>query len=112
MANAKPNSKGKAAGDEKRRQRRVDKYRESESRWLQKILFNLGKARQAREQLAEATGERLAPLIELDDGTVVDLDGLETQIESRVEALMDALGQRYRGARRPIRGSKGKTKPR
>jgi hypothetical protein len=103
MADAKSKGEGNAAADEKRQQRRIDKYRESESRWLQKVLFNLGKARHARDQLAEATTESLDPLVELDDGTVVDLDQLEDLVEQRVETLMDALGQQYRGGRRPIR---------
>jgi hypothetical protein len=86
--------------DDKRRQRQIDKQRESEARWLQKVLFALGKAREAREKLVDATGEDLNPLITLDDGTKVPLDKLETIIQSRVETLMEALGRGIYGVRK------------
>lgn len=78
---------------ERRHQRKIDKLRESEARWLQKVLFDLGKARDARASLSETTGDELNPLIELDDGTKVDLDKLSEIIERRVDDLMDALGR-------------------
>ena len=80
--------------DEKRHARQIEKHRDSEARWLQKVLFSLGKARDARAKLAEATGENLNPLITLDDGTSIPLDTLETIIQKRVAALMEALGRR------------------
>jgi hypothetical protein len=86
--------------DAKRLQRRIDKQREEESRWLQKVLFSLGKAREAREKLTELSGEELNPLISLDDGTQIELDKLESIIEGRVEDLMDALGQGVYGRRK------------
>ena len=54
---------------EKRLQRQIDNHRENEARWLQKLSFATGKARNAREKLAEATNEQLNPLITLDNGT-------------------------------------------
>ena len=78
---------------ERRRQRKIDKQREDEARWLQKVLFDLSKARDAREKLVEATSEDLNPLITLDDGTRVPLDKLEEIIQTRVDALREALGQ-------------------
>ena len=78
---------------DKQLQRRIDRQLQSESRWLQKVIFALGKAKQAREKLSEIQGEKPAPLITLDDGTKVPLDDLEKVIQARVEELMAALGQ-------------------
>ncbi|MGH8945949.1 MAG: hypothetical protein ACRDVL_07365 [Acidimicrobiia bacterium] len=86
--------------DDKRLQRRIDKQREEESRWLQKVLFSLSKAREAREKLTELSGEELNSLITLDDGSKIELDKLESIIEGRVEDLMDGLGQGVYGRRK------------
>ena len=86
--------------DDKRLQRRIDKQREEESRWLQKVLFSLSKAREAREKLTELSGEELNPLITLDDGSQIELDKLESIIEGRVEDLMDGLGHGVYGRRK------------
>lgn len=86
--------------DDKRLQRRIDKQREEESRWLQKVLFSLSKAREAREKLTDLSGEELNPLITLDDGTQIELDKLESIIEGRVEDLMDGLGRGVYGRRK------------
>lgn len=80
--------------DDKRQARQIEKYRDGEARWLQKVLFSLGKARDARAKLAEATGDDLNPLITLDDGTSIPLDTLEAIIQGRVATLMEALGRR------------------
>jgi hypothetical protein len=74
-------------------ERRIDRQRESESRWLQKVLFDLGKAREAREKLAEVAGEDLNPLIVTEDGTKIPLDTLEEIIRTRIDTLMEHLGQ-------------------
>jgi len=79
--------------DDVRLQSQINKHRESEARWLQKVLFAVGKAREARRKLAETTGEELNPLITLDDGVRVPLDTLEEIIKKRVEILMDGLGR-------------------
>lgn len=86
--------------DQRRLQRKIDKQREIEARWLQKLLFALSKAKEARVKLAETTGEDLNPLITLDDGTQVSLDALEDVVNKRVEALMDSLGQGSYGRRK------------
>ena len=103
MAESKPNARAEARAkkeaDEKRLERRLDKFRESESRWLQKTLFALGKARHARDQLKEATGKDLDALIELEDGTLVSLDDVEERVEQRIDQLMEALGQNRYGPR-------------
>lgn len=79
--------------DDKRLQRQIDNHRESEARWLQKVLFATNKAREAREKLTEKTNEALNPLIALDDGTKIPLDKLEEIIQKRVDDLREALGQ-------------------
>ena len=86
--------------DDKRLQRRIDKQREEESRWLQKVLFSLSKAREAREKLTELSGEALNPLITLDNGSQIELDKLESIIEGRVDDLMDGLGRGVYGRRK------------
>lgn len=85
--------------DARRLQRKIDKQREVEARWLQKMLFALSKAKEARAKMADTTGEDLNPLITLDDGTQVSLDTLEDIVDKRVEHLMDALGQGVYGRR-------------
>lgn len=85
--------------DQRRLQRKIDKQREIEARWLQKMLFALSKAREARVKLSETTGEDLNPLITLDDGTQLSLDALEDVVNKRVESLMDSLGQSTYGRR-------------
>jgi hypothetical protein len=79
--------------DERRLERQINGYRESEARWLQKVLFATAKASEARMKLSEATNENLNPLITLDDGTSLPIDKLESVIQKRVDDLMDALGQ-------------------
>lgn len=78
---------------EKRLQRQIDNHRENEARWLQKVLFATGKARDAREKLADATNEQLNPLITLDNGDQIPLDTLEEIIQKRVDDLNVALGR-------------------
>lgn len=74
-------------------QRKLDRLRETESRWLQEAAFALGKTREAREKLADAISEPLAPVVSLDDGTVISLDELEAKIRERVETLRSDLGE-------------------
>lgn len=77
----------------RRLQRKITKQREDEARWLQKVLFALAKAHDARTKLAETSDEELNPLITLDDDTQVPLDKLEAIIQKRVDDLRAALGQ-------------------
>lgn len=74
--------------------RQIQKHRDSEARWLQKVLFSLGKAREARAKLAASRGDDLNPLITLDDGTQVPLDTIEEIIRLRVDSLMESLGRK------------------
>lgn len=79
--------------DARRLERQINSYRESEARWLQKVLFATSKASEARGKLSEATKETLNPLITLDDGTTLPILKLEEVIQKRVDDLMEALGQ-------------------
>lgn len=83
----------------RRLQRKVDKQREAEARWLQKMLFALSKAKEARQKLVESTGEELDPLIEIDGETQISLDTLDEIVQERVDHLMAALGQGVYGSR-------------
>ena len=74
-------------------QRKLDRLRETESRWLQKAAFALGKTREAREKLAEVTSAPLDPIVTLDDGTAVSLDEVEEKIRERVDTLRSSLGE-------------------
>ena len=74
-------------------QRKLERLRETESRWLQKTAFALGKTLEAREKLAEALSEELDPVVVLDDGTRVTLDEVERHVRQRVEELRSPLGE-------------------
>jgi hypothetical protein len=74
-------------------ERQINSYRESEARWLQKVLFATAKAAEARTKLSEATNEDLNPLITLDNGRSIPLDTFEEAITRRVDDLRVALGQ-------------------
>ncbi|MEX1005164.1 MAG: hypothetical protein WD990_01160 [Acidimicrobiia bacterium] len=74
-------------------QRKLDRLRETESRWLQKAAFALGKTREAREKLSDALAEQLDPVVTLDDGTTVSLDEVEEKLRERVETLRSGLGE-------------------
>lgn len=78
---------------EKALQRKIDKQRDSEARWLQKMLFASGKAQEARQKLDEIHPEDLDPVITLDDGTELPLSALDAIIQKRVDDLMEALGR-------------------
>jgi hypothetical protein len=75
-------------------QRKINKQRDSEARWLQKMLFASGKAQEAREKLNEIQTEDLDPVITLDDGTELPLSTLDQIIAKRVDFLMEALGRK------------------
>lgn len=77
---------------DKRTQRKIDRQLQSESRWLQKVLFALGKAREARGKLADVTGSKPDP-VAIVNGSKVTLDDLEEAIQSRVKDVMEQLGQ-------------------
>jgi hypothetical protein len=79
--------------EEKALQRKIDKQRENEARWLQKMLFASGKAQEARTNLSEIRSEDLDPIITLEDGTELPLSVLDDIVKKRVDDLMEALGR-------------------
>ena len=93
-------AKTKTAKDQRRRDRKLQQLRESESRWWQRVLFDLGKARAARDSLTEFDGDAVNPLISLEGGASMDLDEVERVIEGRVDELMEALGKGRYGRRK------------
>jgi hypothetical protein len=74
-------------------QRKIDGHLQSESSWLQKVLFALGKAREARDKLAATGGDPLPPLFESEDGTHVPIEFLEASLKHRIGVVMESLGQ-------------------
>jgi hypothetical protein len=77
---------------DKRTQRKIDRQLQSESRWLQKVLFNLGKAREARAKLSDVTGSEPDPVVVVKNSKIA-LDDLEEAIQARVKDVMEQLGQ-------------------
>ncbi|NNM06712.1 MAG: hypothetical protein HKO65_16580 [Gemmatimonadetes bacterium] len=87
-------------------QRKAQKHIVNESRWLQKVLFGLDKARQARQKLAEIRGEELSPVtIETSEGPVT-LSALEEAIRLRSDTLLETLEKRRSGLLLGLKGSK------
>lgn len=78
----------------RRHERRLTQLLTDESRWLQKALFALGKAQDAREQLAEARDEDLEPLYFQDGTEAVTVDTVKGWVQARVERLMEAIEER------------------
>lgn len=80
------------AVQDKKLQRKLERLNQEEARWLQKMTFALGKAREAREKLAMALDEEVDPMVTLDDGTSVTLSEIERHLRDRVEELHSDLG--------------------
>ena len=79
------------------RLRKIENQIQNESAWLQKLLFALGKAEDARAKLAATQEAALSPLVVLKDGTPVPLGLVAQNVKRRVEELMKILGQGARG---------------
>ena len=87
-------------------QRKAQKHIVNESRWLQRVLFGLAKARQSREKLAEVHGEAPpAVMIETSEGSV-SLAALEEAVQRRSDALLETLEKRRGGLVLGLKGSK------
>lgn len=76
-----------------RTQRKITRNLQSESRWLQKTLFALGKAREARAKVAEAKGKKRVKPLAKDVKGSVSLDDLEAIIKERVDTVREELGE-------------------
>lgn len=73
--------------------RKIEGRLQTESTWLQRLLFALGKVEEAREKLAETQKASLQPLLVLADGTPVPVAQVADSVKRRVEEVMTTLGQ-------------------
>ena len=85
--------------DRKRMQRREIRLIQRESTWLQKALFALGKAEEAREALAELKGDEPETFQITVEGRDVSLEGLEDALDGRIQKLMEEVRERRRKIR-------------
>lgn len=85
--------------DQKRMQRREIRLIQRESTWLQKALFALGKAEEARESLAELRNETPAPFKVSLEGRAVALEELEEALDDHIQELMGLVRERRRTVR-------------
>ncbi|TVP58099.1 MAG: hypothetical protein EA351_04505 [Gemmatimonadales bacterium] len=85
--------------DEKRRKRREIRALQREATWLQKVLFGLGKAQEAREKFGDARGKEVESIVlELEDGPV-PIETIEDALESRIQELLEVVRERRRNLR-------------
>jgi len=85
-----------ATSKDKRQAVQEQKILRSESGWLQKALFALGKASDAHEKLAELNGKKHKPL-------KVTIDGKAYEIDSVTDAVKDAVLERTESLRTAAR---------
>jgi hypothetical protein len=85
--------------DQRRRQRREIRLIQRESTWLQKALFALGKAEEAREGLSELRQETAKPLTVSLEGKAVPLEELEEALDSHIQELMETVRELRRTVR-------------
>jgi hypothetical protein len=79
---------------DRRQNRKEIKLLSNESAWLQKALFALQKADDAREELADSKGED-APDFILDlDGKKLAVEQFEEAMENRIKTLLDEVRER------------------
>jgi len=84
---------------DKRQLRKERRYVQSESRWMQKALFAIGKAQDARAKLQASREDGDDPItISIGDESV-PLESVRDGFEQRVEALASALQERRQVAR-------------
>lgn len=80
--------------DDKRQARKERRLVQSESRWMQKALFALNKADDAREKLAKTRDEEANAAVVNIGGKDLSIDALRTAIQERVETLAEVLQER------------------
>ncbi len=80
----------------KRKIRREIRLQSSESSWLQKALFALRKAEDARDKLAELREEEPEPYtLQVGDETV-EVESLEDALQTRAGTLLETVRERRR----------------
>ena len=70
----------------------------SESGWLQKALFALGKASDDHEKLSELNGETHEPLLVTIDGETYDIDDVTDAVKDAVLERTESLRVATQGA--------------
>jgi hypothetical protein len=85
--------------DDRRRQRRETRILQDESVWLQKALFALRKAADARERLSDLRDEEAEPYALVVDDRGVAMEAIEDALEERIERLIRNVRERRRNAR-------------
>lgn len=74
-----------------RERRRLEQNLRKEARWLQKTIFSLRKAQDARSKISDTSGTQLTPLVSVDD-TKIPISDIETLIDERVDQIRTELG--------------------
>ncbi len=74
-----------------RQLRRLTQNLQKEGRWLQKTIFSLRKAQDARSKVVEVSEEPLTPLVSV-NGIQIPIEQLETLINDRVDQIRHELG--------------------
>lgn len=85
-----------ATSADKKRKVQERRILRSESGWLQKALFALGKASDAHEKLSDLNGDEHEPLLVTIDGETYDIDTV-------TEAVREAVLERSEKLRRKTR---------
>ncbi len=80
--------------ESRRKQRQEIRLIQREATWLQKALFALGKAAEAREKL-DGNGGDDGYVLELEEGPL-SLESLEDGMEARVKELLELMRERRR----------------
>ena len=80
-----------ATSKDKRQSVQEQKILRSESGWLQKALFALGKASDAHEKLSELNGDEHEPLLVTIDGETFDIDLVTDAVKDAVMERTESL---------------------
>lgn len=80
--------------DRIRRERKVNRLLQDESRWLQQVMFGLNKVKSAREKLAEARGKDPQPIPWSEPEDLESIEGVNRALTARVEDLVSMLRER------------------
>lgn len=80
--------------DDKRKFRRETRLLQSESSWIQKAIFALGKVDDARDRMADLRDREREPFTIEVDGTTIAGDALEDALEARAKELMQTVRER------------------
>lgn len=85
--------------DDRRQQRKETRILQDESVWLQKALFALRKAADARERLSDLRDEEAAPYELVVDDRSLAMEAIEDALEERIERSIKNVRERRRNVR-------------